>query len=203
MPDDRCSARRAAPRWPRDAAGGQQRPGRRPAGRPARHREAQVPVERLRGGPVHRHLRDPELRLQLGLRRAHRLSHHRRLLRRGRVRPDQGQRRAVPADPARRHLPRGHRKARLLQPVDRLQPAPRRDLHRRPARQAVAVLLIAGVGSTKFADQTQADLQRRLRLPRLPRRLGRARSSTCATTSSRSTCSASARTRRTSSSPAA
>ena len=53
---------------------------------------------------------------------------------------DQGQRRAVPADPAGRHLPAGHGKARLLQPVDRLQPVPRRDLHRRQAGQAVPVL---------------------------------------------------------------
>ena len=37
-------------------------------------------------------------------------------------------------------FPQDTREARLLQPVDRLQPAARRDLHRRPARPAVAVL---------------------------------------------------------------
>ena len=34
--------------------------------------------------------------------------------------------------------------------------------------------IVAGVGSTKFADQRKAHLQRRLRLPRVSRQLGRA-----------------------------
>ena len=55
-------------------------------------------------GALHRHLRDRELRHQLGLRRAPRLPHHRGLLRPGRVRADQGQRRGLPPDPAGRHV---------------------------------------------------------------------------------------------------
>ena len=79
-----------------------------PAGRPARHREAQVPVERLRGRPLHRHLRDAELRLELGLRRAHRLPHHRGFLRRRRAtaRPRSAtscSARSCPAASSRRH----------------------------------------------------------------------------------------------------
>ena len=50
----------------------------------------QLSVERLRGRPLHRRLRDRELRHQLGLRRAHRLPPDRGLLRPGRVRADQG-----------------------------------------------------------------------------------------------------------------
>ena len=90
----------------------------------------------------------------------------------GVLRPDQGQRRAVPPDPAGRHLPAGHGEARLLQPVDRLQPVPRRDLHRRQARPAVAVLPRRRRRQHQVRRPAQADLQRRLRLPRLSRRLG-------------------------------
>ena len=65
--------------------------------------------------------------------------------------------------------------------------------------KASSIYLIGGVGSTNFADQRTPDLQRRLRLPRAVQRPLRGAASTCATTSSRSTCSASARARRTSS----
>ena len=88
---------------------------------------------------------------------------------------DQGQRRAVPPDPAGRHLPRARRKSSATTTSRSATTCcPARSSSAASARRPSQFYLIAGVGSTKFDRAAPADLQRRLRLPRLPRRLGRA-----------------------------
>ena len=146
---------------------------------------------------------DPELRLELGLRRAHRLSHHRGLLRRGRVRPDQGQRRAVPADPAGRHLRLRTRKSSpttTCRSATTCSPARSSSAAGEPGRPS-STSSPASAAPSSTIRRSRPSTSASATASTSP--TGSRCSSTCATTSSRSTCSASARTRRTSSSPAA
>ena len=114
-----------------------------------------------------------------------------------RVRADQGQRRELPPDPARRHLRAAGRKAQVLQPLGRLQhPAGRGVLGPQPRPGLAAV-------RDRRHRQHQVRLERQgqpaqsptinfgLGIARASWPTGRRCRSTCATTSSRSTCSAS------------